>query len=93
MSQAGTENDLQISHLEELFNRVQPRSRYISEAHVEDEISSISKEIVNGDISVHRIRGNVLPTIDSLTYLSIKIPSTKCSGASSSSSSARKKKN
>lgn len=58
MSQS-EEGDAQVMHLEELLNRLKPKSRYISESHVEEETSSISKEIVNGDIEVRRVRGNV----------------------------------
>lgn len=37
------ENDSRTSHLEELFNRAKPKSRYISESHIEEETSSIAK--------------------------------------------------
>ena len=50
---------MRISHLEDLFNRARPAARYVSEMHVEEETSSISKEIVNGDIDVRRKKGNV----------------------------------
>jgi hypothetical protein len=53
--------ELRNSHLEELFNRAKPRARYISESHVEEETTSIAKEIINGDIAVSRTKAKVLP--------------------------------
>jgi hypothetical protein len=38
--------------LEDLFNKSNPNSRYISESHIEDETNSIAKEIINGDIHI-----------------------------------------
>lgn len=66
------------SHLEELFNRAKPKSRYISESHVEEETSSIAKEIINGDIEVRRTRGNVPSLKCSSTYQQKRIAMKKC---------------
>ena len=45
--------------LESIFNRSKPRSKYMAEMHVEDEIDSISKEIINGDILINHNKSNV----------------------------------
>ena len=76
MSEGDTETP--ASHLEELFNKAKPKSRYISESHVEEETSSIAKEIINGDIEVRRTRGNVPYLPCSSTYPPKKTAMKKC---------------
>ena len=44
--------DTAEEYLDELFNRVRPKARYISEMHVEEYVDSIYMELVNGDTEV-----------------------------------------
>ena len=59
---------LGVRSLESIFNRSKPKSKYMAEMHVEDEVDSISKEIINGDILISRNKTNVHLIIFDLLY-------------------------
>jgi hypothetical protein len=86
------ETDDRNDVLENLFNRAKPKSRYISESHIEEETNSITKEIINGDIEVSRNKTNVTPTPLSSTTTKKRTTTKTCCDAGSSNRSRRKRK-
>ena len=42
-----------------MLNKVKPKARYVSEMHIEENIDSLMKEIINGDIDIPEGRDSV----------------------------------
>lgn len=51
-----------------MLSKVRPKARYMSEMHIEDNVESLMKEIVNGDIEIPKERENVDELIECKDY-------------------------